>query len=88
MKKGEFGRENVNLHVTLLNSRYRAQASTQDVRFTQKKFRQSFDGTQILEKYGDLEFGVMEFGDIHLSQLGFVGANGYYLPLSIVSCAQ
>ncbi|XP_073957558.1 activating signal cointegrator 1 complex subunit 1-like [Choristoneura fumiferana] len=88
MKKEEFGRKNVNLHVTLLNSRYRARASSQDVRTRQRIFRQSFDGTQILEKFGDYEFGVMEFGDIHLSQFGDIGADGYYLPLSIVSCAQ
>lgn len=69
----EYGRDNVKLHVTLINSKYReskknlnAEESSSSSKLRQP--RETFDGTQVLKMFGDYDFGVMELKDIHLSQ--------------------
>ncbi|XP_037877692.1 activating signal cointegrator 1 complex subunit 1 isoform X2 [Bombyx mori] len=86
MKK-EFGRENIKLHVTFINTKYR---ETSDVDAPQQNQtinnRKTFDGSEILEKFADYDFGVMEVTEIHLSQRHTMGPDGYYQPTCIISC--
>ncbi|XP_028037353.1 activating signal cointegrator 1 complex subunit 1 [Bombyx mandarina] len=86
MKK-EFGRENIKLHVTFINTKYR---ETTDVDAPQQNQtinnRKTFDGSEILEKFADYDFGVMEVTEIHLSQRHTMGPDGYYQPTCIISC--
>lgn len=77
MKKEDWDPVNVKLHVTLLNSKYRNDLGSSR--------RESFDGSEILRKFGDYEFGVMELSEIHLSQRHALGPDGYYQPTFITS---
>lgn len=86
LMNNEHGRENVKLHVTLINSKYRNQMSNQDVRAEKNNSRESFDGSEILERFANFEFGVMELRDIHLSQRHALGPDGYYQPTFVLSC--
>ncbi|CAD0196080.1 unnamed protein product [Chrysodeixis includens] len=83
----EYGRENVKLHVTFLNSKYR-RSETQNVDDETTKTRQprvKFDGTEILQKFADYDFGVVEITSIHLSQRHSTGADGYYQPTCVIT---
>lgn len=75
-------RDRVKLHVTLINSRYRTPSN--DVR----KNRESFDGSDILERYADFDFGMVELNQLHLSQCHSAGDDGYYQPTYIISCKE
>uniref|UniRef100_A0A6P7G2M0 Activating signal cointegrator 1 complex subunit 1-like n=1 Tax=Diabrotica virgifera virgifera TaxID=50390 RepID=A0A6P7G2M0_DIAVI len=59
--------DRVKLHVTIMNSRYRKPEEKQE----------SFDAEDILKKYKDFYFGVVEFRSIHLS-VRFTRTEGYY----------
>ncbi|XP_018330780.1 activating signal cointegrator 1 complex subunit 1-like isoform X2 [Agrilus planipennis] len=80
--------ENVKLHVTLMNTKYRQESSNPS---TPKKkgrwyFRkQTFDARQIMEKYKDYYFGICDFDSIHLSLISSKGDDGFYKPLSIIT---
>lgn len=78
----EFGRANVKMHVTLLNSKYREKTANSD---SPKLKRESFDGSEILEKFHDHDFGLMEFSNIHLSQRRSQAADGFYQPTCIIN---
>lgn len=67
--------DNVKLHATLLNSRYRRERSPMKGK---RPKRIAFDAKPILEKYGDYDFGKQEFNSIHLSDIASVDKNGYY----------
>ncbi|XP_047516216.1 activating signal cointegrator 1 complex subunit 1 isoform X1 [Pieris napi] len=86
-KKGlmanEFGRDNVKIHVTLLNSKYRGKTIENDS--PTKQQRESFDGSEILEKFNDYDFGVMEINNIHLSQRKSLAPDGFYQPTCVIS---
>lgn len=82
MNKNEFGRDSVKLHVTLLNTKYRSKSS-QDIRAKNKRI--PFDGADILDKFGDFDFGVLEVTEIHLSQRSTFGPDGYYEPTFKIS---
>ncbi|KAI8428016.1 hypothetical protein MSG28_002313 [Choristoneura fumiferana] len=88
LMNNEHGRQNVKLHVTLINSKYRNQPSNQDVRAEKNNTRESFDGSEILERFANFEFGVMELRDIHLSQRHALGPDGYYQPTFVLSCTM
>lgn len=64
-------RENVKLHVTLINTRKSRQ-------------HRSFDATKILENYKDFDFGSLVVDEIHVSQLFDTSENGYYKSLGIL----
>lgn len=87
MDKREFGRESVKLHVTLLNSRYRNRSSVdgEDEPPTERKARIKFDGSDILKKFADYDFGETEVNAIHLSQRKTVGDDGYYQSTCVIS---
>lgn len=78
----EIGRDNVKIHVTLLNSKYRGKKDGSD---SPKLKRESFDGSEILEKFCDYDFGVMELSNIHLSQRQSLSPDGFYQPTCIIS---
>ncbi|CAG9784324.1 unnamed protein product [Diatraea saccharalis] len=85
----EYGRDNVKLHVTLINSKYRSRTSTSvndDVTGSKRQARLTFDGSEILNKYADYDFGVTELKEIHLSQRHSMGNDGYYQPTCVISC--
>ncbi|XP_063376387.1 activating signal cointegrator 1 complex subunit 1-like [Cydia fagiglandana] len=86
MNKNEFGRDSVKLHVTLLNIKYRSKSSqnSQDIRVKKNK-RITFDGADILDKFGNFDFGVLEVTEIHLSQISTIGLDGYYEPTFKIS---
>lgn len=88
----EFGRDNVKLHVTLINSKYRthsdsatADSSASSARNSRRR-RETFDGTEVLKKFADYDFGEAELKDIHLSQRHTVGLDGYYQPTCVITC--
>lgn len=84
----EHGRENVKLHVTLINSKYRNNSDTSLVDDQGTRVRQpriKFDGTEILEKFADYDFGVVEMNSIHLSQRHSTGPDGYFQPTCVIN---
>ncbi|XP_075992432.1 activating signal cointegrator 1 complex subunit 1 [Anticarsia gemmatalis] len=85
----EHGRNNVKLHVTLLNSKYRNRSANVNAddgsSRNSRQPRETFDGSQVLKKFADFDFGVMEFNDIHLSQRHSMGPDGYYQPTCVVA---
>ncbi|XP_063358488.1 activating signal cointegrator 1 complex subunit 1-like [Cydia amplana] len=86
MNKNEFGRDSVKLHVTLVNIKYRSKSSqdSQDIRVKKNK-RITFDGADILDKFGNFDFGVLEVTEIHLSQISTIGPDGFYEPTFKIS---
>lgn len=74
--------DNVKLHATLLNSRYRRERSP--VKGKRPK-RMSFDARTIIEKYGEYDFGKQEFNSIHLSDRASVDTNGYYSCKALIT---
>ncbi|XP_023943938.2 activating signal cointegrator 1 complex subunit 1 [Bicyclus anynana] len=83
----EFNRDNVKLHVTLLNSKYRSKKNEKEQNATNSRpQRETFDGSEVLSTFGDFDFGVIEFNDIHLSQRSTVGPDGFYQPTCVISC--
>ncbi|XP_028162825.1 activating signal cointegrator 1 complex subunit 1 [Ostrinia furnacalis] len=89
----DHGRDNVKLHVTLINSKYRsraAQGGEDSLSSTSRNSRQprvTFDGSEILRKYADYDFGVIEFKEIHLSQRHSIGNDGFYQPTCVICCS-
>ncbi|KAI5633937.1 AKAP7 2'5' RNA ligase-like domain-containing protein [Phthorimaea operculella] len=92
----EFGRDNVKLHVTLINSKYRSRESSTNIakekneepQSRDRRPRVTFDGSRVLEKFADYDFGVAEVTEIHLSQRHSMGADGYYQPTCVISCRR
>lgn len=54
---GESKKEQVKLHMTILNVRYRRDSAN------------SFDAREILKRYGDYDFGAAECSEVHLCVL-------------------
>ncbi|XP_050361567.1 activating signal cointegrator 1 complex subunit 1 [Nymphalis io] len=82
-----YGRDNVKMHVTLLNSKYRRQQEIDDEAISkQRKKQETFDGSQILSKFADYDFGTVELNNIYLSQRKSTGPDGYYQSTCVISC--
>ncbi|XP_038216355.1 activating signal cointegrator 1 complex subunit 1 [Zerene cesonia] len=89
-KKGfmekEYDRDNVKMHVTLLNTKYRRRSEDDDDSVPRNKgTRQTFDGTEVLNKFKDYDFGVVQLTEIHLSQRQTIGPDGYYQPTCVIN---
>ncbi|XP_039765051.1 activating signal cointegrator 1 complex subunit 1 isoform X2 [Pararge aegeria] len=88
----KFYRDNVKMHVTLLNSKYRSQQKEIEESETSSENtrarKEPFDGSEILSKFANYDFGVVEFNNIHLSQRSTVGSDGYYQPSFVISCVS
>ncbi|XP_011209777.2 activating signal cointegrator 1 complex subunit 1 [Bactrocera dorsalis] len=54
----DYERDNVKLHMTIMNNRYRKQLDA--------KAAGSFDAREILKRYGDYNFGRVECSEVHL----------------------
>ncbi|KAF2884275.1 hypothetical protein ILUMI_21896 [Ignelater luminosus] len=79
--------DNVKLHVTLINTKYRkSSAETSPVKKRSKwqMKKQTFDARSIMEKYKDYYFGESVFDSVHLSYISSKGEDGFYKPLSII----
>lgn len=77
-------KDNVKLHVTLINTKYRKNNATT------KKWvkRQPFDARSIIAKYKDYHFGECNFDAVHLSLKSDKGEDGFYKPLHVVRMLQ
>ncbi|XP_063922833.1 activating signal cointegrator 1 complex subunit 1-like [Zophobas morio] len=75
--------DNVKLHMTLINTKYRKEVGTPRKKRWSRK--QSFNATTIMEKYKDFTFGECNLDCIHLSLMGSVGDDGFYEPMSIIN---
>ncbi|XP_044268006.1 activating signal cointegrator 1 complex subunit 1-like [Tribolium madens] len=75
--------DNVKLHMTLINTKYRKESGTPKKRRWVKK--QNFDASTIIEKYKEFYFGECALDSIHLSLMSTVGDDGFYQPLSIIT---
>ncbi|XP_046961793.1 activating signal cointegrator 1 complex subunit 1 [Vanessa cardui] len=84
----EYGRDNVKLHVTLLNSKYKSRDKGMDEETVSNQInkRETFDGSQILSKFSDYDFGIVELNNIHLSLRKSMGPDGYYQSTCVISC--
>ena len=83
-------RQHVKLHVTIMNSKFKAKALVthdspnpvaRDRAFWR---RESFDARAILKEYRDHDFGCTEFNKLHLSKHGEYGPDGYFKCISEV----
>lgn len=71
--------ENVKLHVTLMNTKYRKSSSPRN-----KFKRQPFDARTIMENYRNFYFGQSLLDSVHLSLMSTQREDGFYKPLSII----
>lgn len=76
-------KENVKLHVTLINTKYRKVPQTSGKRSWKDK-KIPFNATSIIEKYKDFYFGEVILDQIHLSLISSKGEDGFYKPLSVI----
>ncbi|KRT78543.1 hypothetical protein AMK59_7816 [Oryctes borbonicus] len=75
-------RENVKIHLTLMNTKYR-KSNDRQRKWTNR--RQPFDASIIMEKYKDFHFGECDLKEIYLSWISEIGDNGFYKPLSVIT---
>lgn len=79
--------ENVKLHLTLINTKYRNKLSNSPKRKKWVK-KESFDASRIMEKFRDFYFGTFMLDTVHLSLISSKGEDGYYKPLSIITASS
>lgn len=72
------------LHCTLMNSVFVKRADDGDDPNEKFKPRQKFNASLILEEFKDFDFGEIELSEIHISQMGTRGINGFYEASSIL----
>ncbi|CAG9863189.1 unnamed protein product [Phyllotreta striolata] len=70
-------KDNVVLHMTLINTKYRKKSSYRNSR----RRYESLDATKIMEKFKDFEFGTCEFKTLTISEMSSVGEDGFYRSL-------
>ncbi|KAJ8958921.1 hypothetical protein NQ318_019690 [Aromia moschata] len=74
--------ENVKLHMTLINTKYRKSVDSPNRRRWFK--RESFDASHIMEHYKDFVFGKCSLDSIHLSLMSSKDEDGFYKSLSVI----
>ncbi|XP_050538008.1 activating signal cointegrator 1 complex subunit 1 [Daktulosphaira vitifoliae] len=67
--------DNVKLHVTLMKTNFDENTSKNNYK---NKTRSTFDATQIVQIFGDFNFGTVHLKQLHLSQRYTTDSNGYY----------
>lgn len=72
--------ENVKLHMTIINTKYRKNSESPK----RKRRRLSIDATKIMEKFKDYHFGYCNFNSVHLSHITMKGEDGFYKPLAVI----
>ncbi|KAL0040872.1 hypothetical protein WJX79_008076 [Trebouxia sp. C0005] len=70
----------VKLHATVLNTRHRKPHQRNN-----QYDRMPFDGRWLLANYADLDLGVQQIPQIHLSQRGMYRDDGYYQAVDVLS---
>lgn len=70
--------DHVKLHVTIMNSRYRRNLSSDIEVNADVLIQRPFDATDILKKYGNYYFGVQKLTEIHLSQRFTKACDGFF----------
>ncbi|XP_041968306.1 activating signal cointegrator 1 complex subunit 1 [Aricia agestis] len=85
LMRREHDRDNVKIHATLMNSKYRAEAQDSGEDDSSRPKRQPFDASKILAKYADYDFGVAEVTGMHLSQHHSMGEDGYYVATCVMN---
>ncbi|CAG9838644.1 unnamed protein product [Diabrotica balteata] len=73
--------ENIKLHMTLINTKYRAEPGSPRRRWIKRK---SIDARKIMEKYKDYEFGQCDLNSIHIANISTLGKDGFYELLASV----
>lgn len=94
LNNSKFEREDVKLHLTLINSSFRfAETETNEGEEAEnsqsqgrKKYekKRSFDAREILDKFKDFYFGSFVVNEIHLSQRKCYDDNGFYKSSSVI----
>lgn len=74
----------VKLHCTLINKGFAKRADEGDDPADKYKLRNKFNASKILEEFKDYDFGEIELSEIHISQMGTRGINGFYEASSII----
>lgn len=74
--------ENVKIHMTLMNTKYR---KVEGRKRTWGDRKRTFDASTIMQKYKDFHFGECDLNEIHLSWIAQIGDNGFYKPLSTIT---
>lgn len=77
-------RENIALHLTLLNTNLYKNSEDDDTDESRIIKRKHFDATTILQRYKDFHFGTLTVNEIHVSKLGSRSADGYYESAGIL----
>ncbi|XP_030387576.1 activating signal cointegrator 1 complex subunit 1-like [Scaptodrosophila lebanonensis] len=70
----ESKRDNVKLHMTILNNRYRKKLN--------KQSSNSFDAREIIKRFGDYDLGVAQCDEVHLCELGSSGKVNYFYKIT------
>uniref|UniRef100_A0A6P7G360 Activating signal cointegrator 1 complex subunit 1-like isoform X2 n=1 Tax=Diabrotica virgifera virgifera TaxID=50390 RepID=A0A6P7G360_DIAVI len=73
--------ENIKLHMTLINTKYRTEPGSPRRRWVKRK---SIDARKIMEKYKDYEFGQCDLTSIHIANISTLGKDGFYEVLGSV----
>ncbi|XP_045471368.1 activating signal cointegrator 1 complex subunit 1-like isoform X2 [Harmonia axyridis] len=73
--------ENVKLHMTLMNTKYRKKKGGTPKRWVK---REPFDATEIMKQYKDYHFGDAVFDTIHLSLMTTQGEDGFYKSIASI----
>lgn len=66
------------MHMTIMNTRYRKNLSSNIEVNADILRRQTFDATDIIEKYSNYYFGVQQLKEIHLSQRFTKAIDGFF----------
>lgn len=74
--------ENVKLHMTLMNTKYRKLKDGSSQRKWVK--RETFNATEIVEQFKDYYFGEVDFDTIHLSLMSSNSENGFYKSIGSI----
>lgn len=77
-------RENIALHLTLLNTKLYKNGEDGDADDSRIIKRKPFDATAILQRYKDFHFGTLTVKEIHVSKLGHKAPDGYYESAGIL----
>lgn len=82
LARREFERDNVKMHMTLINTKYDKANETDGDDTTskhrQQKVRATFDARSILETYENHQFGNQDINEIQLCLMHSNGCDGFY----------
>ncbi len=71
--------QSVKLHVTLMNTKLRMNENEEE-----ENERKPFDARELLQKFGDFDFGEVKLESIELSSRGAFNESGYWKSLGAI----